>query len=294
VPQSHSANPNLLTVIVPITQMAGRMSNLNIWFSEAVNLPMNIVIVHDIQDHHTSREIEELVKNHSQLDIEVIEGTFGSPGLARNAGLTCPLATWTAFWDADDLPAPSEALAAIAQTNMQSEVIIGNFTINSPEGTVNRNHKKRLENVALNPGLWRIIIRSTELAGISFSAERMGEDQLFLVDLNLGSKKIFFSDKIFYQYFQGSPMQLTSNQESINHVEKTLKLVRSRFKQDKKLQNRFSEVILMRLLITTIFRTKNSNRICLIIRYTPVIFQLNPRTLAGFIISFRQIQAEKK
>lgn len=294
MPQSHSANPNLLTVIVPITQMAGRMSNLNIWFSEAVNLPMNIVIVHDIQDHHTSREIEELVKNHSQLDIEVIEGTFGSPGLARNAGLTCPLATWTAFWDADDLPAPSEALAAIAQTNMQSEVIIGNFTINSPEGTVNRNHKKRLENVALNPGLWRIIIRSTELAGISFSAERMGEDQLFLVDLNLGSKKIFFSDKIFYQYFQGSPMQLTSNQESINHVEKTLKLVRSRFKQDKKLQNRFSEVILMRLLITTIFRTKNSNRICLIIRYTPVIFQLNPRTLAGFIISFRQIQAEKK
>ena len=294
MPQSPSANPNLLTVIVPITQMAGRMSNLNIWFSEAVNLPMNIVIVHDIQDHHTSREIEELVKNHSQLDVEVIEGTFGSPGLARNAGLTCPLATWTAFWDADDLPAPREALAAIAQTNMQSEVIIGNFTINSPEGTVNRNHKKRLENVALNPGLWRIIIRSTELAGISFSAERMGEDQLFLVDLNLGSKKIFFSDKIFYQYFQGSPMQLTSNQESINHVEKTLKLVRSRFKQDKKLQNRFSEVILMRLLITTIFRTKNSNRICLIIRYTPVIFQLNPRTLAGFIISFRQIQAEKK
>jgi glycosyltransferase involved in cell wall biosynthesis len=294
VPETPSANPKLLTVIVPITQMAGRMSNLNIWFSEAVNLPMNIVIVHDIQDHHTSRELENLVKNHSQLDIEVIEGTFGSPGLARNAGLTYPLATWTAFWDADDLPAPREALAAIAQTNIQSEVIIGNFTINSPEGTVNRNHKKRLENVALNPGLWRLIIRSTELAGISFCAARMGEDQLFLVDLNLGSRKIFFSDKIFYQYFQGSPMQLTSNQESINHVEKTLNLVRSRFKRDKKLQNRFSEVVLIRLLVTTIFRTKNSNRICLIIRYTPVIFQLNPRTLAGFIISFRQNQAEKK
>jgi glycosyltransferase involved in cell wall biosynthesis len=294
VPETPLANPKLLTVIVPITQMAGRMSNLNIWFSEAVNLPMNIVIVHDIQDHHTSRELEDLVKNHSQLDIEVIEGTFGSPGLARNAGLTYPLATWTAFWDADDLPAPREALAAIAQTNIQSEVIIGNFTINSPEGTFYRNHKKRLENVALNPGLWRLIIRSTELAGISFSAARMGEDQLYLVDLNLGSRKIFFSDKIFYQYFQGSTMQLTSNQESINHVEKTLNIVRSRFKLDKKLQNRFSEVILMRLLITTIFRTKNSNRICLIIRYTPVIFQLNPRTLARFVISFRQIQAEKK
>ena len=294
MPKTASTNTKLLSVIVPLTQMAGRLANLNTWFSQSASLPINIVIVHDIQDQYTSIELSELVKKHSQLEIEVIEGIFGSPGLARNAGLKNPLATWTAFWDADDLPDPREALAAIAQSGTQSEVIIGNFTINSPKGIVNLDHKKRVENVALNPGLWRIIIRSSELTGISFSDARMGEDQLFLIDLNLGSKEIFFSDRFFYQYFQGSPMQLTANQESINEVEKTLNLVRIRLNQDKNLRNMFSEIILMRLLVTTIFRTKNSNRLCSIIRYAHMIFQLNPHILARCIIGFRQYQAKQK
>jgi len=285
VPAPPSLGKDLLTVIVPLTRMAGRMANLKTWLSESTDLPINVVIVHDIQDPFTSQELEQLVKNFGQLDIQVIEKTCGSPGLARNVGLQGSLGIWTAFWDADDLPDPQEAINAIAQVDSHVEVIIGNFTRNSPRGLYGSIHQHRLENVALNPGLWRMIIRSSILEGKSFSAELMGEDQLFLVDLNLGSREIEFSDRFFYQYIQGSPMQLTSNQDSVNEVEKTLISLHKKMQKHVELRNKFSEIILLRLLMTTIFRTKANGKPILIIKHASILFLVRPRTLCLFILN---------
>ena len=293
VPETPLINKPLLSVIVPLTRMAGRLANLETWLSESFGFPISIVIVHDIRDPYTGIELEELVRNYNHLDIEVIEGIFGAPGLARNAGLESPLATWTTFWDADDLPNPHEVFAAIAQAGSDTEVVIGNFTINTAKGSANVEHDAGINNVAFNPGLWRMIFRSSILEGASFSSARMGEDQLFLIDLNLGSRNICFSNKFVYQYFQGDPMQLTSNQESINEVEETLTLVSKRMKNDDKLKNVFSQIVLMRLLTTTVMRTKSSSRLNLVIRHTPTIFQLSPRAAAVYFISFRKVQAKR-
>jgi hypothetical protein len=277
-----------------MTRMAGRMDNLDSWLSDSADLPLNIVIVHDIQDSFTAEELKELVKKYNNLEIVVIEGTYGAPGLARNAGLNSPLANWTSFWDADDLPNPREALEAISQADAQTEVIIGNFTINSSQGTEIFEHQAQMEVVALNPGLWRMIIRSSILEGLSFSSARMGEDQLFLIDLNLGSRQVHFSNKFIYQYFLGSPLQLTSNQDSIDEVEDVLKLARKRLRDRKKLKNEFSEIILMRLLTTTLTRTKGSSRIHLVIRHAGIIIQMNPRMIAAYVLSLRKTKAKRK
>jgi hypothetical protein len=294
VPESLKTNASSLSVIVPMTRMAGRMDNLDSWLSDSADLPLNIVIVHDIQDSFTAEELKELVKKYNNLEIVVIEGTYGAPGLARNAGLNSPLANWTSFWDADDLPNPREALEAISQADAQTEVIIGNFTINSSQGTEIFEHQAQMEVVALNPGLWRMIIRSSILEGLSFSSARMGEDQLFLIDLNLGSRQVHFSNKFIYQYFLGSPLQLTSNQDSIDEVEDVLKLARKRLRDRKKLKNEFSEIILMRLLTTTLTRTKGSSRIHLVIRYVGIIIQMNPRMIAAYVLSLRKTKAKRK
>jgi glycosyltransferase involved in cell wall biosynthesis len=285
VPESMSGNMKLLTVIVPLTRMAGRMANLATWLEKSAYLPMSIVIVHDIQDPQTSPELEGLIKKHDNLEIELIEGVFGSPGLARNAGLKGPLATWTIFWDADDLPHPQEVFAALEEVDANSEVVIGNYTISSLEGITPTKHRERIEKVALNPGLWRMAIRSSVISGISFSSTRMGEDQLFLIDLNLGSRKIRYSDKNFYRYFQGNPMQLTSSEESINDVEKTLKLTHQRLLEDITLQNKFSEIILLKLFATTIFRTRGKSRLHLVFQNAPIILQIRPQTLVSFIFN---------
>ncbi len=294
MPESLKTNASSLSVIVPMTRMAGRMDNLDSWLSDSADLPLNIVIVHDIQDSFTAEELKELVKKYNNLEIVVIEGTYGAPGLARNAGLNSPLANWTSFWDADDLPNPREALEAISQADAQTEVIIGNFTINSSQGTEIFEHQAQMEVVALNPGLWRMIIRSSILEGLSFSSARMGEDQLFLIDLNLGSRQVHFSNKFIYQYFLGSPLQLTSNQDSIDEVEDVLKLARKRLRDRKKLKNEFSEIILMRLLTTTLTRTKGSSRIHLVIRYVGIIIQMNPRMIAAYVLSLRKTKAKRK
>jgi glycosyltransferase involved in cell wall biosynthesis len=294
VPESLKTNASNLSVIIPMTRMAGRMENLESWLSTSTDLPLNIVIVHDIQDSFTAEELKELVEKYNNLEIEVIEGTYGAPGIARNAGLNNPLANWTCFWDADDLPNPREALEAIAQADAQTEVIIGNFTVNSSQGTKIFEHQSQMEVVALNPGLWRMIIRSSILEGLSFSSARMGEDQLFLIDLNLGSRQVHFSKKFIYQYFLGNPLQLTSNQDSIDEVEDALKLAGKRLRDNKKLKNEFSEIILMRLLTTTLKRTKGSSRIHLIIRHAGIIIHLNPCMVAAYVSSLRKTKAKRK
>lgn len=284
MPTPLSSNAKLLTVIVPLTQMAGRMANLASWLSTSADLPMSIVIVHDIQDPQTSVELDGLIKRYDHLEIELIEGVFGSPGLARNAGLKSPLATWTIFWDADDLPFPEEVFVALAEADANSDVVIGNFTTSSVEGITPSRHRESIEKVALNPGLWRMVIRSSVISGINFSSTRMGEDQLFLIDLNLGSRRIHFSDKNFYQYFQGNPMQLTTSQDSINEVEKTLKLAHQRLLANVNLRNKFSEIILLKLFVTTIFRTKGNSRLDLIFHHASIILQIRPQTLVSVIV----------
>jgi glycosyltransferase involved in cell wall biosynthesis len=284
VPETLFNHKFLLSAIIPLTQMAGRMKNLDTWLSETKDCSVNFVIVHDIQDSFTSLELNDLLKKYRHLEIDLVEGFFGSPGLARNAGLKSPRGTWTAFWDADDLPNPTEALAAIAETDEFSEVIIGNFTVDSPNGTQLVKHHNRVGTVAVNPGLWRMLIRSSVLEEVRFGSTRMGEDQLFLIDLNLGSRKIHFCERNLYRYFQGDPMQLTSNQDSVNEVQGTLDAANERINNDKNLRNMFSEIVLLRLLATTLFRTKGTRKLRQVFHYAPIIFRTHLKTLIGLAV----------
>ncbi len=284
VPDRLFNHKSLLSVIIPLTQMAGRMKNLDTWLSETINCSINIVIVHDIQDSFTSIELNDLLKKYRHLEIDLVEGFFGSPGLARNAGLKSPRGTWITFWDADDLPNPREVLAAISEADELTEVIIGNFTVDSPNGVKLVKHHKRVGTVAVNPGLWRMLIRSLILEEVRFGSTRMGEDQLFLIDLNLGSRKIHFSERNLYCYFQGDPMQLTSNQVLINEVQGTLDAANERINKDKQLRSMFSEIVLLRLLVTTLFRTKGTGKLRQVFHYAPIIFRTHPQTFIGLAL----------
>jgi uncharacterized protein YidB (DUF937 family) len=69
VRESLKTNASSLSVIIPMTRMAGRMQNLDSWLSNSAGLPINIVIVHDIQDSFTAEELKELVKKYNNLKI---------------------------------------------------------------------------------------------------------------------------------------------------------------------------------------------------------------------------------
>jgi len=280
----------LLSAIIPITKMAGRFENLKSCFLECTDLPINLILVHDIQDDATSQELRNLALANDHLALKLIEGEYGSPGAARNAGLGESLAPWTVFWDSDDLPKPRTVIEAITQAEEKSELIIGNFSTQSSSGTNSILHLRNLENIALNPGLWRIIFRSDILSETRFCLSRMGEDQLFLMDLAPDSRSIHFSNEIFYEYFIGSPFQLTSIQNDIDEVEKTLVLAESRWEQVESLRTQFSRFILLKLYITTIKRAKSGSKLQIFFRHLSIIIKTNPISLANFIFKFSQRQ----
>jgi len=281
---------NLLSAIIPLTKMAGRLDNLESCFSECTNLPIGLVLVHDMQDDATSSELKSLILAHSHLDVTLIQGNYGSPGAARNAGLEKPLAPWTIFWDSDDLPKPKIVIEAILKAATNSELIIGNFSTFSSNGINSLKHFGQLENIVMNPGLWRIIIKSDLLRETRFCHSRMGEDQLFLLDLAPDSRAIHFSNDIFYEYYLGNPLQLTSVQRHVDEVEETLILAKSRWDQDRSLRTQFSRFIVLKLFITTITRTKRRNRPLIFLRHLPIIMKTNPIILVKFLFKFSQRQ----
>ncbi len=259
--ESNIKPPFILSVVVPITRMSGRFNELKSWILASTELPLQIILIHDIQDSLTGVELREFINTRPGRNIKIIEGTYGSPGITRNQGLKLILSPWVAFWDADDLPRPETVLSAIRETDNDTEVIIGNFITNSGKSMIENHHQCRLENVAINPALWRMVIRSSIIQGLNFNSCLMGEDQIFLIDLNLGARRIYFSNEIFYEYFQSHPMQLTMNQKSVNEVSIATRLAKKKLQQNSKLRNIFSEIVLLRLFGTTLVRTRGLIRL---------------------------------
>ena len=95
----------LLTAIVPVTKMAGKLQHFEEWLSICRGLPIEIIVCHDVQDDQTGPELTKIFES---LNLEnkliFLEGTYDSAGLARNAGIPLASGEWIVFWDSDDLP----------------------------------------------------------------------------------------------------------------------------------------------------------------------------------------------
>ncbi len=282
----HSESNIVLTAIIPITKMAGRLHNLELCISECANLPISLILIHDIQDNGTSSELKKILFDNKHLDIKLIEGRYGAPGLARNAGLKESLAPWVIFWDSDDVPKPQTVIDVLTKAGNKPHLIIGDFSTNSSNGIREIRHSGKLSNVAMNPGLWRFIIRKDILSDVKFCSTRMGEDQIFLIDLIPESRTTLFSDEIFYEYFLGNPLQLTSVQQDIDEVEDTLILAKNKLAHDIKLRTEFSRFILIKLFFTVIARTKRQTRLQIFFRHFSVLLSTNPMIVFKFLIYF--------
>ncbi|CAM8620132.1 Glyco_tranf_GTA_type domain containing protein [Candidatus Planktophila versatilis] len=219
---------NFLSVIVPITKMAGRFENLESWLMEALECGIEVILVHDIQDEMTEIEIAVKFKtiNHSKL--KILEGKFESPGLTRNKGISESTGEWIAFWDADDVPNPraAQSLLDLIQNQGGVELIVGSYEVISPSGqSLVEARDGDINGIAVNPGMWRMIFKRELMGGRSFSNSKMGEDQEFIASLKPWDLSIRFSKIVLYRYYFGGDYQLTSdggNFKDLVHVTKRL------------------------------------------------------------------------
>ena len=165
---------DLIHIIVPISNLADHLENFENWVGTVRNGDMRIIVVHDISDERTGDALREIISRYTQLAIHLEEGNFGSPGLARNAGLSQVSGTgWVAFWDGDDFSRVDNFLEMLELAELDNkEVAVGGFEIVDLKNSKKFSHSARLlENrdhfyeISLFPGMWRWAFKLERLRG---------------------------------------------------------------------------------------------------------------------------------
>ena len=212
----------ILSAIIPISNMAGKLANLESWYKLLSYQNMEVIFIHDKRDEITGIELKNLLEAHSWPNFKFVEGNFQGPGNARNRGLEIATGSWIVFWDADDIAYPGELLRVLTGIDEKSEIIIGNFEVMNISSNSLSTHKIILTDsvgsLAMNPGIWRIIFRKDKISQLRFPNFRMGEDQIFLSNYLLKITNHNFIDAIFYRYFIGNSSQLTNNRDAMSDL----------------------------------------------------------------------------
>jgi glycosyltransferase involved in cell wall biosynthesis len=217
----------LLTVVLPVSKMAGKLEFFKEWMLLAQLKPISVIIVHDWRDAETEKELAQFLEAFNEENFRLVSGKYGSPGYARNAGLTNSLSEWVSFWDSDDLPNLENVFHAIETSTLDDEVLIGSFeTIDSRKSVVKRcivNDQWQID-VAKSPGMWRMVFRRNLLEEAKFSDLLMGEDQLFLIQNRIFDRRIRIFKDIFYSYQIMQEEQATRSKQSLTDLNRCLEL----------------------------------------------------------------------
>ena len=247
-----------VSIVVPITRMQGRLQTLRKWLFSEDATSLEIIIVHDIQDALTGIEIHNIAL--SRPNVQLIEGEYGNPGAARNAGLEIANGDWIAFWDSDDYPDISEFMQLIQNAIIgDNEVAVGGFEVWDSNSETLNNHQieqggssKLFVQVGLNPGIWRWVFRKEVVAGRRFLPIRMAEDQCFLADLDLQGRSIYIGQASIYRYHIGSSLQLTRDTSAIADLIISITHLSALLKKASLLNKDFIMLLILRQIFTGI------------------------------------------
>lgn len=242
----------LLTVVVPVSKMYGKMQNLFLWLNEVNDHDCEVIIVHDKQDTMTSDELQKQLQKFGSPKIRFLEGSFGSPGLARNFGKKYATGSYIMFCDSDDVLQLSKALESIEKHPRPSVIIGGYLTVNSESRQQKERHKApgNVLQLAKSPGIWRFIFKSEVIQGIDFKDYRMGEDQLFLAHVGLLTQDVLRVSETLYHYYTNNKDQLTSQKGNLSDLIEVIRDVRDLESQFRGQNRTFVKLLILKNCLT--------------------------------------------
>jgi len=246
-----------LSIVVPIGDMAGRLSNLYAWIQEIAPYKPKIILVTSTLFKETLAEVL-LNKTTGELPncCQVVSGEFSNPGDSRNAGLEEVETNWVTFWDSDDLPNVANVIKIMTSGIIEeNDFIIADFEVQNaitkqiqPKLTTT-GHIDNMIGLALSPGLWRWFIRKNQIKTNPFPALRMGEDQVFLVSTQFWEKRFKFVEPISYTYVTNQQNQLTSSRDAISDLRYSMTKIIEVIRES---QETFPEIVGCRMIVTMI------------------------------------------
>jgi hypothetical protein len=209
----------MFTFIVPVKLDINRLHTYELWIERALELGLSVVLIFDGQDttlipNKKLHMLRRTYKNFSYYSVN-----FGSPGEARNYGLSKVITTWVAFVDSDDNILVDNYLNLIEKCQREEKSIgIGYFEIkvSSPHlADVQRKSLSFISRVKF-PGIWRYVFQTDRLRNQRFCDSKYGEDIAFLASLQIQRKELCIGDELLYEYNRSSPGQLTQSLQD-NH-----------------------------------------------------------------------------
>jgi len=236
-------------------------------------------LIHDKKDEQTGIELREIVKKFNDSKVIMIEGMYGGPGLARNAGLALAKGEWVCFWDSDDLPEVEDFFRMVKVADLSgAECAVGGFTTVHDVTGKSKSHaltEKYLDEIAINPGIWRFAFKRSALEGFYFSNLLMAEDQLFLASFRIPSRKIEIYSKSVYQYFVGENFHLTRRKEALSDLPNAIKISFSLITSLSDKDLRFASILLSRQVISAIRTGSSSSRLQVMVIFLTGIRNIN-------------------
>jgi len=233
-----------LSIIVPVTKMHGRLDNFKKMVEDISNLSIQLIVVHDIADDKTGRELQIILENNAS--IKLIEGKYGSAGGARNAGLELADSEWIGFWDSDDKPEVKQYLDLVAKIKGEQNLVgYGSFLkistipnkLQKSKNSVNAKGAINSIKPFKNPGIWRWIFANEALKNTRFPNLKLGEDVCFLFSTLQKVDKITTSNQVIYKYFVDDPLQSTELWKNDTRVFLVIKFMNENFISNQKNQN---------------------------------------------------------
>ena len=294
----------LLSVITPISNMAGKLARLELWLSTILKSDSEVILIHDITDEMTGLELERLFQKHKDMNIQLLQGRFGGPGSARNVGIEMAKGRWISFWDSDDEPNVNNFLKMVEKANSTTcEIIIGGFITRSErtnqerkEDLFSNNLADNLDRVAFNPGIWRMAFRRSFLGENRFPFSRMGEDQLLLANLNFYNSKIdFYNDSVYY-YITGNPNQLTANSAAISDLKEVAKTFLQKISLTPRSESTYLAIMFIRQCLTLLKRGRFDVRllsIWLLLRYFFLALFGRVKVVSPLLTIFKSVQKNR-
>jgi len=208
----------ILSAVVPITRMSGKLENLESSLNSSALFPIEVILVHDVQDNLTQAELEELVRKYPYVSIKLLVGQFGNPGDTRNRGVHEAMGDWICFWDSDDLPKVEKYIEMINSASKQkADVAVGlirTINVSTGESTIhNFQEDERIIPLEFGriPGFTRFAFRNHIVKEVKFPSTILGEDQVFLARTNFLDKPIHFFQQVVYDYIIDFPGQASAN-----------------------------------------------------------------------------------
>jgi glycosyltransferase involved in cell wall biosynthesis len=216
---------DLLSVLVPIKNMSGRLTNIEIWLQRISHYNSEVIFIVDSSSDETFSDLNTIVDSNNYEKVKIIKGNFGGPGDARNFGIAQATGEWVAFWDSDDNPNVDAFVNMINNAQQAGkQIAVGDWRkVNSNLEISQAQFKKKYDfnllfflKTVRNPGIWRWAFKRRIIDGVYFPNLLMGEDQVFLANLNIDWLKVYRDKENVYDYIQGNPSQLTSSHLAVN------------------------------------------------------------------------------